>query len=150
MPRSSSELEQGITLNNFRLLMRIETTGREFRISFKEPYNVRITSTAMLPCMLSGKLSNPVRTCTGPYSSKRLTLIELLHSRHVRLSALSNGRLYSPGDTVTLISFRGWVDPRTILRPEGLSQWKIPMTISGIETATFRLVTQWHIERSTE
>jgi hypothetical protein len=37
-----------------------------------------------------------------------------------------------------LISVRGWVDPRAIVWPDGLSQWKIPMTPSWIATATFR------------
>jgi hypothetical protein len=36
---------------------------------------------------------------------------------------------------------RLWVDPRTIVRAEGLSQWKIPVTSWGIEPATVRLVT---------
>ena len=31
----------------------------------------------------------------------------------------------------------------TVVRPEGMSQWKTPMTTSGIEHATFRLVAQW-------
>jgi hypothetical protein len=41
-----------------------------------------------------------------------------------------------------LIFVRRGINPRTIVRPEELCQWKIPMTPSGIDLAVFRFVAQ--------
>jgi hypothetical protein len=52
------------------------------------------------------------------------------HVKIVRLSALRTGRVYPHGVFLILIYVRSWVDPRPIVTP------------SGIEPATFRLVSQ--------
>jgi hypothetical protein len=59
-----------------------------------------------------------------------------------KLSALCPGRLYPQEIPLVLISVIVSVDPSSILRPEVLSQRKILTAPSGIEPATYRLVTQ--------
>ena len=68
-----------------------------------------------------------------------------------RQSSHEGGKVVSPTHRLplpskeiflVLICLWGWVNRRAIVRPEGLCQWKIPITPSGIEPATFRLVAQ--------
>jgi hypothetical protein len=59
----------------------------------------------------------------------------------LRWSALQAGRPLPPEKFLVLISGGGRVDPRAIVRLEGLSQLENPMTSSEIEPATFRIVT---------
>jgi hypothetical protein len=62
----------------------------------------------------------------------------------VKLPALRSGRSLPPERFLILISLRGWVDPRAIVRLEGLAELKYPMPLSGIESATFWLVLEFN------
>ena len=60
----------------------------------------------------------------------------------IRLSALCTSHFYFQEIFLVLISVRGWVNPTARVQLEQLCQWKMPITPTGIEPATYRLVAQ--------
>ena len=96
-----------------------------------------------LHIIVKGK-SVPLQAWTGPEVSRKLRFPDFVTTAQDggRLSALRTGHLYPQEILLVLISVRGWVDPRAIVRSEGLCQWNILMTPVGIEPATFRFVAQ--------
>jgi hypothetical protein len=57
------------------------------------------------------------------------------HSQVARFTALNPQEIF-----LVLISVRSWVDTKAIVRPEGVSQWRITMAPSEVKQLTFRLL----------
>jgi hypothetical protein len=80
----------------------------------------------------------PVQPLTDPerYRRTRLPEIKAVDTWWLGCQSYATTAFYPQKIFLVLISVRGWVDHKAIVRPEGLRQWRIPVI------ATFRLVAQ--------
>ena len=86
--------------------------------------------------------SNPCTGLNRPWGFQEVETPRFQNSRYmmvVRLSALHNGRIYSPGNIPGTRVVRVRVDPMAIIWPKGNEKF---LWLPGIERATFRFVAQ--------
>ena len=96
-----------------------------------------------MPTQIKLKKAIPLQAWTGPKGSRRLRFLDFKTIGTWRCwgcQPYATATFTTQEIFLVLISVRGWVDPRAVW-PEVLSM--MPMTPSGIEPATFRLVAQY-------
>jgi hypothetical protein len=86
--------------------------------------------------------SNPLQALTAPEGSRRLRLPDF--KTISTWSWQGCQRIRQPPLPLkiflVLISVRNWVDPRAVVWPEGLCQWKIPVKPSGMNCSVAKSV----------
>jgi hypothetical protein len=76
-------------------------------------------------CKGKKRYSNPIKGLDRPLGFQEVEALRFLDNQHMKvagLSALCTGHLYRPGNIPGTLSVTGRVDPRAVVRLEGLCQ----------------------------
>jgi hypothetical protein len=88
----------------------------------------------------------PSHAWTEPLGFRWLTLPEYLDNPHMKVVRLSPPILLSPLPqeiTLVLVFVESLFDPSPMVQQEGISQWRIPVTPSWIESTAYWVLEQW-------
>ena len=119
-----------------------------FRFSFhvkglRKPTNILGILVSSPTFERSNSKSVLLQAWSGPEDSRKLQfpVYVTMAQDSGKVVSLTHRPLFTPRRYSFLLEAES--TPRAIVRSEGLCQWKIPMTPSGIELATFRFVSQY-------
>jgi hypothetical protein len=134
---------RALSLDNYLVEDNVFHETRECRQKWQE--HLELMSAERLPRAAINKVKLPLSQAVETHTVvRRWSSPHFLDNRLTdggEVVSLRAGRPpFTPRRFLVLLSVRGWVNPRDIVRLQGLDQLKNPITSSGIEPATLRLV----------